>query len=201
MNNRQDPALILLFAVPLLGAAMSAKADVTPPAPMPTYHVGDEFTYEDNGKQSHSVVTAVDGDLVHYKEPATGSRWSYFRNFALPTPKWGGGETNRQFFVGDIGSFFPLKIGNTMEFSVHGADTGSAEGWDYNTRCEVTGKETIKVKAGEFSTYRVDCVSNQWGWEKTYYYAPGPELLVRQVTRTEGQPETVQDLVAYERTR
>ena len=178
---------------------LAASADIMPPAPLPEYKAGETYVYVSAGKQTRTVVDSVSGDLVNFRDPDSNTTWSYFRNFALPTPYWNSNspQTSGQRFVGDIDSFFPLRVGNVMEFLVEGEDRSSGNEWSYTTRCEVTGNGPVTVPAGAFETYKVDCVSSQWGWEKTFYYAPREQVLVREESRADGSPETVQELVSY----
>lgn len=197
------PGIIALSGILVIVSVVGggAAADIMPPAPLPTYTAGDVYIYTEHGKQSRSVVDSIDGDLVNFRDMDSSAKWSYFRNFALPTPYWNSNspKTSGQRFVGNIDTFFPLRIGNVMEFLVEGEDVTTNNSWSYSTRCEVTGNENITVPAGSYNTLRVDCISTEWGWEKTYFYAPVEQILVRLESRAEGQAESVQELVSYQR--
>ena len=55
---------------------------------------------------------------------------------------------------------FPIEVGKkwTGEYAGFTEDTGDK--WKSKTQCEATAFEKVKVVAGEFDAFRIDCVDN-----------------------------------------
>jgi len=96
---------------------------------------------------------------------------------------------------------FPLQLGKRWggRYSGYTADDGNR--WLANASCEVTAYETVKLVAGEFAAYRIECVDN---WElgnmsghsySTSWYSPKVQAVVK--VSNERFPKWNMELVGY----
>jgi len=100
-----------------------------------------------------------------------------------PNLSWENCSDSRKWHSGKVtdfdreGSLWPFKVGNKVKYSYTREDAKG--GYHYGTKmsCEVAATETVKVPAGEFGTYRVDCKypsATQSSW-----YAPAVDRTVK----------------------
>ena len=84
-----------------------------------------------------------------------------------------------------------------MRFSTQGSsitkETGYLSEYTQKWSCETTGTKHVRVLAGEFDTYQVDCkrysTSGRWWQNRTWYYAPsiGTYVLRRDFYKKSGE--------------
>ena len=73
---------------------------------------------------------------------------------------------------------FPLQVGKKWEGKYSGYTADNGLRWSGDQSCEVKDVEPVKVPAGEFETYRIDCLDNVQVINKIYpihttaWYAP-----------------------------
>lgn len=133
-----------------------------PPADKPTLKVGDVFEYADkfyavsckhwevkkiekNGTVvsqcgDDTAYTAADGNLIKIEDK--------------------GGKPLTEFKPQSYSLAFPMKVGKQWEGKNVGFSAIDGYTWDDESTCEVTGFETVKVAAGDFPAYKVDCKDN-----------------------------------------
>lgn len=83
---------------------------------------------------------------------------------------------------------FPLEVGKKWSGKYNGFATTEDGKWDGNVTCEVKAFEKVKVAAGEFDAFRIECVDN---WKamfffsgttnSTRWYAPKARVVVKSV--------------------
>ncbi|HEY9163957.1 MAG TPA: hypothetical protein VIN57_05030 [Magnetovibrio sp.] len=181
--------------------ASSGPAPVMEPAQLPTFHVGDKYYYSNGAREQ---VVSIDGETVN-KISVSGRKLTDFRNFILPQP-YAEGSTKEYFAATNSPTnvLWPLSVGKSERFSTEGRtvtkETGNASEYMQRWQCEIAGTEHIRVLAGEFDTYRVECkrysVSNTWWQNRTWYYAPsiGTYVLRRDFYKSSG--EYIRELTA-----
>ncbi len=164
-----------------------------PPAPLPTYKVGDQVTWS-NG-QTETVV-AVDGEVVSWRDQ-DGNTYKGYRNFALPSLEWDypiNKATTEIPVAADI--LWPLQPGNGTHFKVkqrltmkiHDSSVAYYDEWS----CGVLGAEKIKTRLGRFDTHKVRCQRYWQGsnvGEVTWNYAPSVGRVVRRTWTGAKEPE------------
>jgi hypothetical protein len=174
----------LVFVALLLPAALSACRTTPldpalPSVPLPTYTVGDRFTFDDGRTDE---VVSVEGDWVGWRR-SNGYSWTGHRDFIMPSRDW-----QNRTRIGHLhtltsphGTIWPLQSGRSTWFTyttrTKGTDGSGKRTYAYHWRCKVKAKETITVPAGTFETVPVTCLrhSNMTGTfygERTWYYAP-----------------------------
>ena len=192
-------ALVALSGCARLG--MSTAAAPTPaPGPMgPQFAVGDGFTYEDTGVPVKEQVTGFAGPRATWQNDR-GVTWVQAPDVISPPISWSGdprlGQGNQQIF-GEPGKLFPLEPGKTVKFQVAGVAEKVPDGWQAENSCTVVTKEAVKVKAGEFQTWRIACQRGEV--LETLYYVP--EIMTYALrTRERGKelPYERKELVAFD---
>ncbi len=173
-----------------------------PPAGLPDYEVSDRIYYS-NGR--YEKVVDVEGEEVLWQL----SRTRQFRrvsNFVLPGISWDSTTSRGSYHTGAKSDLlWPLRAGNEGTFSVQLStekkDTGVQGSYLYYWRCEVAGSERVSLIAGDFDTFRVDCVrTNQLGQfrqKRTWYYAPRLGQFVSRVDQKRGRPNKRMDMLAF----
>jgi hypothetical protein len=158
---------ILCGTLGLIATVLSypALADTLPPADKPSAKVGDIFEYEarfvrvpckrwevvDTNKGGSIVLQC--GDKLAYISADTGN---------LTKIVGQGGDTLVEFKPFSPGTSFPLEVGKKWEGKYTGYTADDGYRWEGDTRCEVKPPESVKVPAGQFEAYRIDCVDS---WE------------------------------------
>ncbi|MBD3661179.1 MAG: hypothetical protein HUJ11_03170, partial [Arenibacter algicola] len=153
-------------------------APALPPAELPAYTPGDKYYYSNGARDQ---VVSVDGEMINMIS-RSGRKRTYFRNFALPTPYI---EGSTKHYYKDIDApvtvLWPLRVGNDASFRTQGRaiskESGQVNDYMQKWSCKVDGTEHVRVLAGEFDTYRVECrrysaTSGKWWETTTDYYAP-----------------------------
>lgn len=174
---------------------------VMEPAQLPTYHVGDKYYYSNGAREQ---VVSIDGEMVNMSS-VSNRKLTNFRNFILPQP-YSEGSTKEYFAATNkpTNLMWPLSVGKSERFTTEGRsvtkDTGAANEYTQKWQCEIAGTEHVRVLAGEFDTYRVECkrysTGGKWWQNRTWYYAPalGTYVLRRDFYKTSG--ESVRELTA-----
>lgn len=174
---------------------------VLEPAQLPTHHVGDKYYYSNGAREQ---VVSIDGEMVNMIN-LSNRKQTDFRNFILPQP-YGEGSTKEYFAATNkpTNVLWPLSVGKAERFTTKGRtvakDTGSTVEYAQNWQCEVAGTAHIRVLAGEFDTYRVECkrysTTGRWWQNRTWYYAPslGTYVMRRDFYKSSG--EYIRELTA-----
>jgi len=153
-------------ALAVLATTLSrpAFADGLPPADKPSSKVGDVIEYDvrlatvpckrwevTDAEKDGSTVLQCDGKLA-YISAANG-------NLTKIVTK--SGETLVEFKPYAASISFPLEVGKKWEGKYAGYTAYNGASWSGDNSCEVKPPETVKVPAGEFEAYRIDCV-DKW---------------------------------------
>jgi hypothetical protein len=165
-SDGRDLMRVAFFGALRLLAAVSsppAFADTLPPATMPTPKVGDAVAYDarfatvpckrwevkDTNKEGSIILQCE--DKLAYLSAATGN---------LTKIVSGDGETLVEFKPYSFSISFPLEVGKTWEGKYTGYTADNGYRWSGDNSCAVKGVEVVKVPAGQFEAYRIDCVDN-----------------------------------------
>lgn len=183
---RTLPALLsasFLLAACATDAPTRTAGPALPPAPLPTYKIGDRVSWS-NG-QTETVV-AVEGEVVRWRDQ-DGNTYSGFRNFILPSLAWDYPKTSA---VTEMevppGTLWPLVAGNNIHFTVsqrltrkiHNSEVAYHDEWE----CQVDGTERITIALGSFDTFTLRCKRYWRGsniGEIVWYYAPALGRVVK----------------------
>jgi hypothetical protein len=96
---------------------------------------------------------------------------------------------------------FPLKLGKKWSGTYTGYTADDGNRWVGNVSCEVTSYETLRLRAGDLPSYRIDCVDN---WElgnlsghaySTSWYSPKARAVVKMSNKQ--FPKWDMELVSY----
>lgn len=184
---------VQLPSLPNFKSAPGPGPDMAP-ASLPSFNVGDKYYYSNGGREQ---VVSLDGEVVNLINKRK-RKLANFRNFALPQPYIEG--STKEYFKktnAPTNALWPLSVGQETRFSTDGTSVTKASGisseYVQKWRCEVAGTEHIRVLAGEFDTYRVECKryskSGRWWQNRTWYYAPvlGTYVLRRDFYKKSGE--------------
>lgn len=192
-------ALVALSGCARLGLSTAAAPKAPTGVPAPSLAIGDVFTYEDTGVPVKEQVTGFAGPRATWQNDR-GVTWVQAPDVISPPISWSGdprlGQGNQQIF-GDPSKLFPLEPGKAVKFQVAGVAEKVPDGWQAENACTVVGKEAVKVKAGEFQTWRIACQRGEV--LETIYYVP--EVMTYALrTRERGKepPYERKELVAFD---
>ncbi len=192
-------ALVALSGCARLGLSTSAAPKPAAGPMGPHFVVGDTFTYEDTGVPVKEQVTGFAGPRATWQNDR-GVTWVQAPDVISPPISWSGdprlGQGNQQIF-GEPGKLFPLESGKTVKFQVAGVAEKVPDGWQAENSCTAVTKEAVKVKAGEFQTWRIACQRGEV--LETIYYVP--EIMTYALrTRERGKepPYERKELVAFD---
>jgi hypothetical protein len=143
--------------------AWSAPAAAAPPAEKPSVHVGDVVEYDaryvsvpckrwevKDTDKAGSVIMQCDDKLAYFSV-ATGN---------LTKIASLDGEAVVEFKPFSPSISFPLEVGKKWQGKYTGYTADNGYRWAGDSSCEVKSAETVKVPAGDFEAYRIDCVDS-----------------------------------------
>lgn len=209
MQTKHRANLRIAAAALLLGSSLSALATESPRAEMPTFtgiKPGNYFEFTESGasmggcKRWNIKELTSDGmlviqckDLLIYQSVANSL------NITKMVKTNGDLEYEFKPFMPTM--VFPLEVGKkwTGEYAGFTEDTGDK--WKSKAQCEAVAYEKVKVVAGEFDAFRIECVDN-WrammvfsGEKKsTRWYAPKVGTVIKVV---HDDPKWNYQLTAY----
>jgi len=100
-----------------------------------------------------------------------------------PTLSWEKCNDSRKWHSGKVtefdreGALWPFKVGNKVKYTYSRRNAEGKIFYGTKMSCEVAATEMVKIPAGEFGTYRVDC---KYPWAKqSYWYAPALDRTVK----------------------
>lgn len=182
------------ISLPKLPNFESVPGPEMAPADLPTYLPGDKYYYSNGAREQ---IVSVDGEMVN-KISRSNRKLTDFRNFTLPTPYIEG--STKEYFKetnAPTTQLWPLTVGKSARFTTQGTsvskDTQTTNTYVQKWSCEIAGTAHIRVLAGEFDTYQIDCKrfssSGRWWQNRTWYYAPelGTYVLRRDFHKTNGE--------------
>ena len=192
-------ALVALSGCARLGVSTSAAPQASAGPLAPSLAVGDVFTFEDTGVPVKEQVTGFAGPRAIWQNDR-GVTWVQAPDVISPPISWSGdprlGQGNQQIF-GEPSKLFPLVAGKTVKFQVAGVAEKVPDGWQAENACTAVGREAVKVKAGEFQTWRIACQRGEV--LETIFYVP--EVMTYALrTRERGKepPYERKELVAFD---
>lgn len=167
-----------------------AFADDAPPANNPSHTVGEIFEYAKLfvtvdcarwevtavGKDGYNLLQC--GDNLAYVDAATDTVAK------IVTAK---GKRLVEFKPQSPTLSFPLQIGKKWDGRYDGYRDDTGASWMSSVSCEVKSFEPVKVAAGDFQAYRIECADN---WESfpfhgvsnsTTWYVPKLGVVVKAV--------------------
>lgn len=152
-----------------------AQLGALPPAEIPAYAQGDIFIYDQDGAITQERVVSVSPDRITWTDDESDSSVIWTRDPYIVTPplNWSAHPElgrGRQAIIGSPEQLFPLREGNVVAYAVRGSSETVPEGWQDDHRCAVFGQEDVQVKAGAYTTFRIDCQRRDY--TDTLYYSP-----------------------------
>lgn len=191
------------------GLSFGSLSSSAPPAPLPTYRVGDEFRFvNDRGEPVLRRVAAVRGDFVDWRTE-TAYRYTAYRNFALPRVRWDGVHSRGNALTGlPANLLWPLADGNEESLAVRYKrfDKRKNATKEYEQRwvCKVRAPRSVTVPAGTFDAYKITCKEKSRKGRtdrvRQWFYAPSVGYFVRRVKRYRDGAELSMDLVSVKTT-
>lgn len=180
-----------------VGITAAAKADNPPPAEKRAPHVGDAFDVADRWASiacKHWEVKQLNenGFLILQ----CGDKLAYLaidHDYNLAKIVDGKGDTLVQFKPYAPAITFPLQVGKKWEGKYSGYTADNGYRWVSQVKCEVKAFETVKVAAGEFPSYRIECedkaeMGGYTGWSHSQsWYAPAASVVVKNLNQEHGE--------------
>ncbi len=173
------------------------KRKTKPEGPV-KFTLGDRYTF-DNPVERWEIV-AIKGEKVYWRSDLGERRITGFDPL-LPPQEWYGRSNGkgRRLIRDKEGALFPPRIGASLKFRATVTTDKPPFGWEHNWECRVTDEETLDTLGGPFKTYIVKC-GHEGASEITYHYAPKVgNYLVRRTKRLDGEPDSVRNLLSFER--
>ena len=197
---RHAGLLSLLVALAGCGSGSGDSLASLPPAPLPTYGIGESYKFSDG---STETVVATESNDVRWH----GGDGNYVtsRDVLLPRLSWSNGTVQGERRIGAGPTLlFPLRSGKSVAFNatrtVHTSSGGAPVTTRENWHCNVAGVAPVTTQAGRFKTWRVDCTMfEQPGGmiQRSEYYAPDIGYYVRREERIGHAPMQVVELTDY----
>ena len=172
-------------------AGQQQAGPVLPPAPLPTFAVGNAYSFDDGRTES---VAGTSAGQVRWRG-TDGFVFTTTDNVLLPRIAWSDADMRGERTMAiPSAALFPLATGNSVAFqavrrtveSAGGAVTDIAESW----QCRVEGTTRVATQAGDFDTFRVACTMSAVPpgatLTRTFFYAPAIGYHVRREDRTAG---------------
>jgi len=184
-----------LGAFAAVAIAPPGSAADAPPAERPAPKVGDVLEYtkrfvtidckrwevKDVNRDGYTISQC--GDNLAYIDTGTGTMVRIVGQ---------GGASLIEFKPRSPTLAFPLQIGKKWEGDYEGYRASAGVHWKSHVTCEVKSFEPVKVVAGEFDAYRVQCAE---AWESTPFhgfsdsvswYAPKLGTVVKSTNTSQG---------------
>jgi CubicO group peptidase (beta-lactamase class C family) len=146
-------------------------------APMekPTTEVGDKWNAVRKGEEFIETAIALDGDVVTY-ETSDGCIYKELEWGFAPSLEWSdcpGSVDGTQKITKSKGSPWPMQVKTKFEYSFTGEGDGE---WRGERKCEVKKQVRVKVPAGEYDTFKLEC-KDKWD-TRTWWISPELEETV-----------------------
>ena len=166
-----------------------------PPAELPTYAKGDEYTF-DNPVETWKVVS-IEDDLVTWQSSLGASQTTMFDPL-LPPIQWMKPDKSegKRRIVEWSGSLFPLKAGNKLTYKSAvrvNEERGHAL---FVWNCYTGHPRSVSVPAGDFAAFPVYCRRSD-GQKLQSLYAPALNSAIITTTIGSDGKEMVRNLVAF----
>ena len=186
---------VRLVALAIVAIASPALAADAPPAEKPVPKVGDVLEYTKRfvtidckrwevkalDKEGYTVTQC--GDNLAYIDPGTATVTRIVTQ---------SGSKLLEFKPRSPTLAFPLQVGKKWEGDYEGYRAANGTNWKSHVTCQAKAFEPVKVAAGEFEAYRVECED---AWESTPFhgfsdsvswYAPKLGTVVKSTNTSQG---------------
>ncbi|MGO8916200.1 MAG: hypothetical protein ACLQJR_09855 [Stellaceae bacterium] len=193
----------LFGLVAVAAIAVPAFAEDAPPADKPAPTVGDVFEFakrfvtvdckrwevKEVGKDGYNLLQC--GDNLAYIDAATAT---------VARIVTADGKRLVEYKPGSPYLSFPLEVGKKWDGKYDGYRNGTGS-WESTVSCQAKSFEPIKVAAGEFQAYRIECADNWQAMgfrgvaDSTAWYVPKLGMVVKSVNPSQSDYEY--ELVAY----
>lgn len=207
-------AVLLLAGISGCTFSRAATLAETDPEPLPVYQEGTTYVYTD-GRWETVYKVGPEGVTWHNHlgHLSTGSADFTYRHATWKTQTRSGGRSfrARSDWLGRLAatSVWPLATGKKAHFIESGRwqdDKGKMHTYLSRWRLEVSGRTRVRVKAGEFDTWKIVARRFSSGGAfkesrlreiRTWYYAPAVGHYVKMESNFLGRrPKTSLELVA-----
>lgn len=177
-------------AAPRSPQIVRGAGPVLAPAAMPRYAVGETFAFDDGRR---ITVLDVRGPGVTWRRGADSTE-TVFHGFTITATTW---QTrtrrSRASITTRSGNLWPLIVGKVQNFQIAQvierrdggtfADGSSRQEFQQNWTCAVEQTVRVKVKAGDFDTFRIGCYrysadNGDWRQTRLTYFAPSLGMFV-----------------------
>jgi len=184
---KKNQSCFLLGGVFLLTASTSAFAVEVPPVSGPAFQmkageVRKSIRSRNDGEISVEATLLDDKTLKITRSDGCVTTHTTEDRYG-PSLSWASCNDSRKWHSGKVtdydreGALWPFKVGNKVKYSYTRADANGKYYYGTKMSCEVAATETVKVPAGEFGTYRVDC---KYPWQtQSFWYAPAVDRTVK----------------------
>lgn len=156
----------------LLAASATCLAQTAPvTANAPPAHIGDSRDYDGQFLGTncrHWETRRLEANNVTVRQCEDKLVYLDSRDLSVQRVSTLKGETLLEFKPQYRGLSFPLLVGKKWSSQYSGFRADNNRKWDSRLECEVKAYEPVRVPAGSFDAYRVECIDN---WELGYIFS------------------------------
>lgn len=157
----------LLLAASATSLAQAAPVTESVPAPL----IGDSRDYDGQFLGTncrHWETRRLEANNVAVRQCEDKLVYMDKRDLSVQRVTTLKGETLLEFKPQYQGLSFPLQVGKKWTSNYAGFRADNNRKWDSRLECEVKAYEPVRVPAGTFDAYRVECIDN---WEAGYIFS------------------------------
>lgn len=167
--------------------AVTEMGEISHLAPMPgpdQRNIGWEWHFVDqDGNTGFMRKVAGDQQQASYTR-TDGCEWTRSTAGFAPATEWkhcpSSGAASVELIEDNI---WPLKVGNTFDYTVKGKSSLLPSVWRSKRACKVVGQLAISIHSGTYDTFKVVC-TERWG-TRTWWLSPvvGTAVAYQQKTK------------------
>jgi hypothetical protein len=175
MNKKLSCAILVSifgsFMTPVSAFEVLGSVKLEPMEKPSPRNSGTEFHWLRDGKEHTVIYESVDAELTKERD-STGCSRTVMTDMFAPAIAFENcsGSTGTQKITKTKGSPWPLSVKSEFQYNFSGQSAGIGKPWSSSRKCKVKGQDRVKVPAGEYDTYKLEC-KDTWN-ERTYWVSP-----------------------------
>lgn len=170
---------------------LDAKVSLPPMAKPSALPVGYKLIGLKDGEKNYVIEKTAEKKGMEILKASDGCSWTRpTGELFASSVEWT--NCNGRSGTQDVklrGEIWPLVVGKTWHEEITGR-------WQTNNKCAVKAQVRVRLKAGEFDTYKVECVDS-WN-TRTRYVSPQLQSTVYSVTRHDTRGTTKWEFIREE---
>lgn len=137
----------------------------------PSFVAGTQRHWLRDGAESVTTYDSLDGNNYSATD-SSGCSWTNLVLEFAPSFEWNNcsGSSGTQKITKTKGSPWPLSAKSKFQYGFRGKSNDGGKPWTSTRKCKVKAQERVRVPAGEFDTFKVEC-TDKWS-KRTYWFSP-----------------------------